>query len=119
MGNGFRAAGRGTWVLALAAVTAAGAPAGAQVPGLPAGAASPAPAKDAPAAKKEKSGETVTPVAGPIKVDNSASKDKKIQEYLERVLRHVPGVREIDCRVDRGVLFLVGRVDSDDTRRQI
>src|SRR4051812_11828850 len=103
---------------ALGMLLAAGAGVCAQVPGLPAGAASPAPAKgDAPA--KKEGGQTVTTVEGPIKAEDNKGQDKKIESYLEELLRQVPGVRHVDSKVTRGVVLIDGQVDNDDTRNQI
>ena len=39
--------------------------------------------------------------------------------YLEALLRQVPGVRNVDATVTKGVVLIDGRVDDDDTRNQI
>ncbi len=88
----------------------------AQVPGL----LTPAPAKsqgETPA--KKEAGETVTTVSGPIKVENDKTHDKEVELYLEGLLKQVPGVRSIDATVKKGVVFIDGQVDDDDTRQQI
>lgn len=90
----------------------------AQIPGLPAAAKGPAPASKGGAARKE-GGETVTAVSGPIKVEENQVKDKRIELYLEGLLRQVPGVRKVNASVTQGVALIDGQVDDDDTRNQI
>ncbi len=117
-----RRAGMRFWVhvaVILAIVPVMDCEAGAQVPGLPAGAAGPAPvAKGASSGKKE-NGETVTAVSGPIKAEDNKAKDKRNEEYLEGLLRQVPGVRNVDATVTKGVALIDGQVDDDETRNQI
>jgi len=120
MAIGWRNPGRGVRFCAAAfgLLLASAAEANAQIPGMPAAAAGPTPAKKGSPAKKE-GGETVTAVSGPIKAEDNLFKDKRIELYLEGLLRQVPGVRKADASVTKGVALIDGQVDDDDTRNQI
>ena len=90
-------------------------PASGQVPGLPAAAAK---AQGPAAAAAEKPKPAVATSTGPITVHRQVS-DAEIQKFLAKFLPKYPGVSNIHVSVDDGVVTLDGRVDDDDTQKEI
>ncbi len=113
---------RAAWLLIfMISLDAAGPPASAQVPGLPAPASvaqsnTAAGAHSPPGLDKPKS--AVAAASGPITVFQEVS-DQTLERFLSKFLPKYPGIRQIKVAVDDGVVTLTGQVDNDDTHDEI
>jgi small conductance mechanosensitive channel len=96
-----------------------GRPLYAQAPGLPANPLQPAAtATSASGTLQDKRAGEVAASSGPITLKERVS-DRAIHAFLAKFLPKYPGVNAMDVGVDDGVVTLEGRIEDDDSRKEI
>ncbi len=111
--------GRGALVAVAVAAMVWGTALFAQIPGLPTNPLQPnATAKTTAEPEQNKRAGEVAAATGPITVKEPVP-DRAIHAFLAKFLPKYPGVRTVNVAVDDGVVTLEGRVDDDESRKEI